>query len=160
MHHSTFIGHLASIYNPTTYVELGLYHGETITKVQPFAKKLYGIDIKPNEHLESLRRFSNIDINYILNDDVVTNRDLAIMLGNVIVFLDIDTICDSIFKKRVQKEYYNYNVLFQLSKYEKLPELLINDDIYQDKMFDHCYLRKVYCQNSLLRIFGNYPNTL
>ena len=63
MHHSTFIGHIASIYNPTTYVELGLYHGETITKVQPFAKKLYGIDIKPNEHLESLKRFSNIDNN-------------------------------------------------------------------------------------------------
>jgi hypothetical protein len=71
------------------------------------------------------------DINYILNDDVITNRDLAIILGNVIVFLDIDTLCDSIFKKRVQKEFYNYNVLFHLSKYEKLPELLINDDIYQ-----------------------------
>lgn len=68
MHHSTFIGHLASIYNPTTYVELGLYHGETITKVQPFAKKLYGIDIKPNEHLESLKRYSNVDIQYTYTD--------------------------------------------------------------------------------------------
>lgn len=68
MHHSTFISHIASIYNPTTYVELGLYEGETITKVQPFAKKLYGIDTKPNNHLDSLKRFSNIEVHYKTTD--------------------------------------------------------------------------------------------
>ena len=48
MHHSEFIGYIANIYKPNTYVELGLYHGETLKKVIPHAKKLYGVDINQN----------------------------------------------------------------------------------------------------------------
>lgn len=69
------------------------------------------------------------DISYILND-LYTVREFATTLGNVIVYLDIDNISDSSFKKRIQKEYFNYNVLFKLSKNEKIPELLINDEQY------------------------------
>ena len=59
-----------------------------------------------------------------------TIRDFAINLGNVLVYFDLDNFGDSIFKKRIQKEYYNSNSLFNLSNYEKLPELVINDQTY------------------------------
>ena len=39
MHHSDFIAILASVYKPNLYVELGLYEGETLSKVLPHAKK-------------------------------------------------------------------------------------------------------------------------
>lgn len=54
MHHSDFIAIIANIINPTIYVELGLYQGETLSKVLPHVGKCFGVDIKTNEHLENL----------------------------------------------------------------------------------------------------------
>ena len=69
MHHSDFIGILASIYKPTTYVELGLYEGETLKKVQPHIKSGYGIDMTPRQQLEDLKRHANLNILYTTTND-------------------------------------------------------------------------------------------
>lgn len=44
-HHSDFISILCSIYNPNTYLELGLYEGETWNKVNTFCNRKIGVDI-------------------------------------------------------------------------------------------------------------------
>jgi len=62
-------------------------------------------------------------------------REFAKYLGEVVIYFDLDDICDSIFKKRIQKEYYNRNVLFNLPMHEKLPEILCNDDDENYKSF-------------------------
>lgn len=54
MHHSDFIGIIASIIKPTIYLELGLYEGETLDKVIKHASYVYGVDIKKNSKLEQL----------------------------------------------------------------------------------------------------------
>lgn len=64
MHHSDFISILASVYKPKVYVELGLYTGETISKVRPFIGNGYGVDMVPNESLENLKSYSNLTIVY------------------------------------------------------------------------------------------------
>ena len=45
MHHSNFVAILAHIYRPNTYLELGLYEGETWQKVKPYCKQMVGVDI-------------------------------------------------------------------------------------------------------------------
>lgn len=49
LHHSDFVAVLASIYRPKTYLELGLYQGETFNKVANQIKqsRRIGVDIKP-----------------------------------------------------------------------------------------------------------------
>jgi len=42
--HEDFIVHLASILKPKVYVELGLYHCALFNRIEPFAKKLIGVD--------------------------------------------------------------------------------------------------------------------
>jgi len=69
MHHSSFIGHIASIYKPNVYVELGLYQGETLWNVIPHGVKCIGVDMSPNVFLEDLKRFSNVEIHYKTTDD-------------------------------------------------------------------------------------------
>jgi predicted O-methyltransferase YrrM len=123
MHHSTFIGHLASIYNPTTYVELGLYHGETITQVQPFAKKIYGVDIKQNDYIESLRRFSNIDINYTSTDAFFESFTGTIDMA----FIDADHCLES-----AQRDFDN--VLCRLNPGGII--MLHDTDPEEDRLFD------------------------
>ena len=45
MNHTDFIVHLASLYRPNVYVELGLYQGETIGKVVNYCQTAIGVDI-------------------------------------------------------------------------------------------------------------------
>lgn len=45
IHHSDFLVILGSIYKPDTYLELGLYEGETWKKMTPFCKRKIGVDI-------------------------------------------------------------------------------------------------------------------
>jgi predicted O-methyltransferase YrrM len=90
-HHSHVIGMLASIYKPNVYVELGLYHGETFVKVQPYARKLYGIDITPNTHIESLKRFPNVNIHYCTTDLFFDNFSEKIDMA----FIDADHCIES-----------------------------------------------------------------
>ena len=68
------------------------------------------------------------DVNIFKGNNSITIRQFANSLAEVIVYFDLEDIGDSIYKKRIQKEYYNRNVLFNLSIYEKLPEILCNND--------------------------------
>ena len=87
MHHSEFIAHLANIYRPRTYIELGLYEGETLQKVQPFAQQCIGIDIYENEKLKNLTATNpNITIYYKSTNDFFTNFTTPIDMA----FIDAD----------------------------------------------------------------------
>lgn len=94
IHHSTFIGQLASIYKPNIYVELGLYEGETLKKVQPFAHNLYGVDIKSNEYLEQLNNIPNITITYKSTDSFFESFDKKIDMA----FIDADHNYNSVLR--------------------------------------------------------------
>lgn len=48
MHHSDFIAIMAQVYTPITYLELGLYQGETFNKVKPHVKRAIGVDSRMN----------------------------------------------------------------------------------------------------------------
>ena len=43
--HSIFVSQLAQLIDCKIYVELGVYHGETLSHVEPFSSKLYAVDI-------------------------------------------------------------------------------------------------------------------
>jgi predicted O-methyltransferase YrrM len=76
------------------YVELGLYDGETFQKVQPYAQKLYGIDLKPNAYLERLKQYNNTSIHYCKTDDFFDSFDGGIDMA----FIDADHCVDSVTK--------------------------------------------------------------
>ncbi len=46
--HEDFIVHLASIYRPRLYVELGIYRCALFNRIIPYAEQLIGVDIDPN----------------------------------------------------------------------------------------------------------------
>lgn len=93
MHHSDFIGILASIYKPNTYVELGLYEGETFRKVVQHTKKAYGIDLKQNPFLDSMKN-SNVNIHYTTTDSFFENFKEGIDMA----FIDADHCLESVKK--------------------------------------------------------------
>jgi predicted O-methyltransferase YrrM len=87
MHHSTFIGYIADIYKPSVYVELGLYEGETLLKVLPHAKEIYGVDIKSNSFLENIAKNNkNVNIIYDFTDNFFLNFNKGIDMA----FIDAD----------------------------------------------------------------------
>lgn len=94
MHHSTFIGYLASIYRPNTYVELGLYHGETLRKVCPFSKKVHGVDMNINCEIETLAQLENVQIHTCKTDDFFA----AFNEGIDMAFIDADHCKESVLK--------------------------------------------------------------
>ena len=91
MHHSTFIGTIASIYRPSVYVEFGLYQGETFRKVQPYAKTLYGVDMVRNGHLDALKEFPNASIHYCRTDSFMSSFSGTIDMA----FIDADHCVES-----------------------------------------------------------------
>jgi len=86
IHHSDFISYLANIYRPNVYVELGLYDGETLSKVYPYVGQAYGIDIKKNPVLDALNSKSNIDIFYTDTDTFFSRFNNKIDM----IFIDAD----------------------------------------------------------------------
>lgn len=46
--HENFIVHLASIFQPRVYVELGLYQCVLFNRIIPYAQQLIGVDINPD----------------------------------------------------------------------------------------------------------------
>ena len=91
MHHSDFIAILEKIYKPKVYVELGLYQGETLQKIQPFVEKGYGVDINENVFLENLKHHSNLEIIYTKTEYFFKNFDKQIDMA----FIDADHCYDS-----------------------------------------------------------------
>ncbi len=53
-----------------------------------------------------------------------TLRELSKAIAEITVFLHLDSLSNSLFKKRVVRNYYKQNALFELKVEEKLPELL------------------------------------
>jgi len=94
MHHSTFIGHMASIYKPKVYVELGLYEGETLSKVAPYITKGYGVDLKSNAHLDRLASDPKLTICYKHTDEFFVDFDQKIDMA----FIDADHNVNSALK--------------------------------------------------------------
>ena len=123
MHHSTFIGYLASIYKPKIYVELGLYEGETLSKVRPHAEIVYGIDMKSNQQLESLKKYNNVNIIYSSTDIFFESFDKNIDMA----FIDADHCIESC-KKDLE------NVLKRLNPGGVI--LLHDTDPESDKLID------------------------
>lgn len=131
MHHSTFIGYLASIYKPKIYVELGLYEGETLTKVRPHAETAYGIDMKSNQHLESLKKYNNVNIIYSSTDVFFESFDKKIDMA----FIDADHCIESCMKDLE-------NVLSRLNPGGVI--LLHDTDPESDKLIDPGYCGDSY----------------
>jgi len=46
IHYSDLVAAIAAVYTPSTYLELGLYEGETFNKVRRFCSKCIGVDTK------------------------------------------------------------------------------------------------------------------
>ena len=88
MHHSDFISIIASIKKPNVYVELGLYTGETMSKVINFCNKAYGVDLISNIHLHNLENnFSDkLKIYYKKTEDFFTHFTEKIDMA----FIDAD----------------------------------------------------------------------
>lgn len=94
MHHSAFIANLAKIYKPNVYVELGLYQGETLRKIIPYAKKIIGVDLKSNISLEALKEYPNIELHYTTTDNFFENYNEHIDMA----FIDADHKYESAMK--------------------------------------------------------------
>lgn len=132
MHHSDFISIIASIKKPNIYVELGLYQGDTMSKVINFCNKAYGIDLIPNNHLYILQNnFSNkLKIYYEKTEDFFTHFTEKIDMA----FIDADHSYGSVIKD------FN-NVLNLLSDDGII--FLHDTDPEDNKLFD-----KGYCGDS------------
>ncbi len=86
MHHSDFIAIIASIIKPKIYVELGLYQGETFSKVLPSINKGFGVDMKKNPYLEKIQQSDKIKIIYSTTDEFFESFHEKIDLA----FIDAD----------------------------------------------------------------------
>lgn len=96
MHHSDFITIVASITKPKIYVELGLYQGETLSKIIPHTNHCYGVDMKSNQHLQNLQdKYNNkLSIIYDTTDNFFINFNDKIDMA----FIDADHCVESAIK--------------------------------------------------------------
>ena len=101
----------------------------------------------------------NIDIQQIIlifsniNLEKLTNREFAIYLSNIICYLDIDNISESIFIKRLHKNYYKLEKIIELTMEDKIPGLLFNEDKYSDEV-------KFYMNNKITKFLYNFGENL
>jgi predicted O-methyltransferase YrrM len=93
MHHSDFISILASIYKPNVYVELGLYEGESLRKVIPHAKRIYGVDLNRRDELTHIENnYQHVSIYYMKTDTFFESfKD-----GIDMIFIDADHCFESV----------------------------------------------------------------
>ena len=82
------------------------------------------------------KAMANIQSQYKINNNMKlacfkntrTLRELARIIAEITVFLHLDSLSNSLFKKRVIRNYYKQNMLFELKVEEKLPELLYDTE--------------------------------
>ena len=67
--------------------------------------------------------------------NIRTLRELSRKISEITVFLHLDSISNSIFKKQIIRNYYQQNMLFELKFEEKLPELLYDSE-HNDTIID------------------------
>ena len=74
------------------------------------------------------------DVIYKLLDDkqiqTLSNRELASKLSEIIIFADLEEVCDNTFAKRLVNDYYNLDKILNLSFREKIPEVFVNNKKY------------------------------
>lgn len=80
------------------------------------------------------KAMSNVQSRYKMNGSILrgipcmksirTLRELARKISEITIFLHLDSVSESIFKKQIIRNYYKTDVLFDLEIQEKLPELL------------------------------------
>ena len=89
----------------------------------------------------------NVQSEYKINSSVLklpalknirTLRELSRKVAEITVFLHIDFISHSTFKKQIIRNYYKPNALFDLTFEEKLPELLYDTE-HSDVITDYLY---------------------
>lgn len=89
----------------------------------------------------------NVQSEYKMNSSVLklpvlknirTLRELARRVAEITVFLHIDFISHSTFKKQIIRNYYKQNALFDLTFEEKLPELLYDTE-HSDVITEYLY---------------------
>jgi len=132
MHHSDFIAIIASIIKPQTYVELGLYQGETLSKIIPYTNQCYGVDMKSNDHLINLQNnYKNkLSIIYDTTDNFFLNFNSKIDMA----FIDADHCVTSAIKD-----------------FDNVLKLLSDDGIifmHDTDPIDNSYIHPGYCGDS------------
>ncbi len=124
--HSNFVALIASIYNPSVYLELGVGAGETMRRVQPFCgktiavdynsgiSKLKGIEIYIQTTNEFFSHFKDkVDMVFIDADhsfkqvekDLINSCRL-LNRGGVILMHDVDPESDEFFRPRTCGDCY------------------------------------------------------
>jgi len=123
MRHPEVLTCIASIYEPHTYLELGLHDGETFNAVRPFVKRAIGVDIKE----VSL----NGEIHCCTTDDFFKSFEDGVDM----VFIDADHRYES-----AMKDLEN-----SLSRLNNGGIILIHDiDPDRDELFDFGYCGDSY----------------
>lgn len=99
---------------------------------------------KSMKNIHSQYKINSTILKYPCMKHVRTLRDLATMIANITVFLYLDSISESIFKKRVIRNYYKLEALFSLTDKEKFPEL--NYDLENREVGLDFVKRSVSCE--------------
>lgn len=84
--HTDFITHVLQVYQPKSYLELGLYQGETINKISSFVPRCIGVDIVP------VNVNSNCEFHQMTTDEFFTTFSENIDA----VFIDADHSIESV----------------------------------------------------------------
>ena len=97
---------------------------------------MYNFLYRVFKDLNSNTIYGNVIIPSHIMQEIKTVKDMAIKIANIIIFLDIDNISTSIFKKRIIKNYYNPSVLFELKFDDKFPEFKNHTDSTEDNLLN------------------------
>ena len=96
MDYYDFMELVAYFLKPKVYVELGLYDGQTFSKMIPHATQCFGVDIKPNKNLQQLENKYPDKIKIIY--DTTDNFFLTFNEKIDIAFIDADHHFESALK--------------------------------------------------------------
>ncbi len=92
--HEDFIVHLAAILKPKVYVELGLYHCELFNRVEPYAKKLIGVDTSAEAGRYMEKSIKVKFVNSTTNDYAEKIKKKPIKID--MLFIDANHSCRSV----------------------------------------------------------------
>jgi len=144
MEDNNFIQQDENIYNSEmSYIET--INGELNEfSVKKMLERPLTDSIKKVGHVLLSRAFSRRNIKYSATEILqyidninLTTEKYAQKIGEIIVYIDINNICDNIFEKRLLKKYYNVKQLFNLTIEDKIPEILCNDEEYVSKVLEY-----------------------
>lgn len=89
---------MASVYRPHTYVELGLYEGETLACVAPYATTVHGVDMRiPATLADTYRTSSSVMLHEMKTDDFFAHA-FPLDRGIDMAFIDADHCFESAYR--------------------------------------------------------------